>query len=282
MNTLPKLRPSPIAGQWYSANAQRLGAQVDDYIAAAVLPDLPGEVLALVAPHAGHRYSGRTAGYAYRAVQGRHFDLVVMLSPLHQYNPAVFVTTAHQGYVTPLGEIAVDQNAVVEVDAALRADGAPGLTAVPYDDEHAVEIQLPFLQRALSGDFRLLPVMIRSQNPADARALARALTAVLPRYNALLVASTDLSHFFPEPVANQLDSEMMKQIEALSAEGVFHAERSKRGLACGFAAVGAVIETAQALGATRAVLLHHSTSADETGDRSQVVGYGAAAILKPA
>ena len=274
------IRPSPIAGTWYSADPTRLARQVDAYLQAAVLPSLEGEVIGLISPHAGHRYSGRTAGYAFRAVQGQHFDLVAVISPLHGYFPGDLLTTGHKAYSTPLGPVWVDSAAVEALDEALQQVSHVKLARIVNDSEHSLEIELPFLQRALADEFQLLPVMVRSQSKAAARALGEALGRVLAGKRALLVASTDLSHFYPQEIAEQLDKTMLQQIADFSPEGVFRAEESGAGFACGFPAVAAVLWAARALGGNAVRVLHHSTSADETGDASQVVGYGAAAILK--
>lgn len=281
MSDIARIRPSPIAGTWYPDNPQRLTAAVDAYLAAARLPDLNGEVLAVIAPHAGHRYSGKTAGHAFRAVQGRSFDLVVLVSPMHRYHHGVFLTSAHQAYATPLGEVPVDREAVSQLNAALAESGA-GLTPVAYDEEHALEIELPFLQRALAAPFRLLPVMLRTQSTAAAETLGHALSKVLAGRSALLVASTDLSHFYSQVVANQLDRAMLARIESFAPESVLAAEHSGMGYACGAAGVGAVLWAARDLGGDTVVVLDYSTSADETGDPTSVVGYGAAAVLKRA
>lgn len=275
-----EVRPSPIAGTWYSADPQRLARQVDVFLQSAEIPPLAGEVIGLVSPHAGHRYSGRTAGHAFRAVQGEHFDLVAVISPLHGFFPADLLTTAHKAYGTPLGAVWVDEDALGALDESLKLISDKKIQRVSNDSEHSLEIELPFLQRALAGEFKLLPVMVRSQSKATARALGEALGRVLAGKRVLLVASTDLSHFYPEEIANQLDAVMLKQIADFSPEGVFRAEESGAGFACGFPAVAAVLWAARALGANAVEILHHSTSADETGDRKEVVGYGAAAILK--
>lgn len=282
MATIPRIRPSPIAGLWYTDQPDELARQVDGFLQSAVLPPLEGEVVAVISPHAGYRYSGSTAAYAFKAVQGRHMDLVAVISPLHDYYPGTFITSAHSAYATPLGEIEVDREALEAVDAALRTQKLPGLAALPYDQEHSLEIELPFLQRALEGSFRLLPVMIRSMDVEDSAALGTALAGVLREKNALLVASTDLSHFYPEPVANQLDAEMLRRIAAFQPAEIFRAEREGKGFACGAGAVAAVLAAARELGATEVKILHHTTSAEASGDRHKVVGYGAAAVLKPA
>lgn len=276
------VRPSPIAGSWYPKDADRLAKMVDSLIQQAEMPALEGEVKAVIAPHAGYRYSGGTAGYAFRAVRGLEVDLVVVVSPLHDYHPSPFLTTAHGAYWTPLGEVPVDQDLLALLDKALQEDCGVGVTALARDQEHSLEIELPFLQRSLGKDFRLLPIMVRPVTPPLVRALGSCLASILAEQRALLVASTDLSHFYREGDAILLDSEMLKQIGAFSPEGVLQAEESGAGFACGAYAVAAVLWAARAMGANTVTILHHSTSADETGDRSAVVGYGAAAILRRA
>jgi MEMO1 family protein len=280
MFTTRELRPSPIAGTWYSDNAQTLARQIDGYLEAARLPELKGEVTALVAPHAGHRYSGRTAAHAFRCVQGKTYDLVAVISPLHGYHPASFLTSAHAAYQTPLGEVRVDPEALNTLDEILREEEGEGLTSILRDKEHALEIELPFLQRALAGRFNLLPVMVRNQSPHAAKRLGQALAVLLKGKNTLLVASSDLSHFYTEEQANRLDAVMLHEVEAFSPEGVLRVEADGSGFACGVAAVAAVLWAARGLGADTVKILNHSTSADVTMDRSSVVGYGAAVVLK--
>lgn len=280
MKSTSDVRPSPIAGTWYSSDPNRLGAQVDAYLRRAALPDLQGEVIALIAPHAGHRYSGPTAGYAFRAVQQQHFDLVAVLSPLHSFFPSPLVTSAHPAYGTPLGIVPVDREALLALDEALERATGTGMAAVAHDGEHALEIELPFLQRALDGNFQLLPIMVRTMSPGLLQALAVALANVVRGQKVLLIASTDLSHFYPKAKAEALDAEMLSRMAAISPEGVLEAENTNRGFACGAGAVAAVLWAARELGADTAKVLHHSNSGDVTGEFESVVGYGAVAILK--
>lgn len=274
------VRPSPIAGQWYEGNPKFLAQEMDDYLDHARLPELNGEVIAVIAPHAGHRYSGAVAGQAFAALRGRVPDLVAVISPMHHPYRQPLITTSHQAYATPLGAIQVDDDALTELDSALQAELGFGLARVPHDLEHSLEIELPFLQRALSSEWKLLPVMVRAQDPRVSMALGQALAKTLCGKNFALVASTDLSHFYSQQTALSLDTAMLHEIETFSPEGLFEAERAGRGYACGLAAVAAVMWAARELGADTVKILKHATSGDVTGDYSSVVGYGAAAILK--
>ena len=280
MATITPVRPSPIAGMWYEGNPKSLARVVDQYLDQAELPELRGEVVAVVAPHAGHRYSGPVAGYAFAAVRGQAFDLVAVISPMHQPYYESLLTTAHEAYSTPLGNVPVDKGAVADLNARLQERLGDGLTPVAHDQEHSLEIELPFLQRALEGDFELLPVMVRAQSPKVSEQLGLSLAETLAGKRALLVASTDLSHFYPQEEANAFDDEMLRRMESFSPEDCFNAEREEKGYACGLGALTAVLWAARALGADTVKILRHATSGDVTGDYSSVVGYGAAVVLK--
>ena len=280
MGTMLDLRPSPIAGQWYEGNPKTLARKVDEYLNAAKLPALDGEVVAVIAPHAGHIYSGAVAGYAFAALRGQSPELVAVISPMHQPYYEPLITTAHDAYSTPLGNIPVDKKLLAELDAELKSELGVSLTSVVRDREHSLEIELPFLQRVFQSEWKLLPVMVRGQDPRLSQGLGKALAKVLRGKNFALVASTDLSHFYDQNTAGQLDAEMLRRFESLDPDSIFEAERTRKGFACGHAAVAAVLWAARELGATRVQVLHHATSGDVTGDYASVVGYGAAAVLK--
>ena len=274
------IRPSPIAGRWYPGEFKRLAESVDRYIDAAHVPEIDGEVVGIIVPHAGHTYSGPVAGYAFKAIRELHPELVAVISPMHQPYSQPFLTSAHQAYQTPLGTISVDHEAVSALSDALEEELGYGLTPVRNDKEHSLEIELPFLQRVLVGEFNLLPVMVREQNPKVVEALGRSLAKVLASRSALLVASSDLSHFYDQLQAEQLDAEMLARVEAFDPQGVLQAEEEGKGFACGRNAIAAVLWAAQELGANTVKVLNHATSGDVTGDYSGVVGYGAAIITR--
>jgi AmmeMemoRadiSam system protein B len=270
------LRPSPIAGTWYEGNPKTLAAQIDTFIADAVIPPTAGKVIGVIAPHAGHRFSGRVAGYAFRAIQNMEADLAVVVSPFHNYAPHPILTSAHQGYATPLGAVEIDKDALRELQSDLEIP----ITAVAKDKEHSLEIELPFLQRAIKNQFKLLPLMMRAQERGTARKLGSAIAHILKDKNAILVASTDLSHFYDQKTAEKLDAEMLKRFESFNPELIFEAEEKEIAFACGHAAVATVFYAARELGAKTVQILKHATSGTETQDYSSVVGYGAAVIVK--
>jgi AmmeMemoRadiSam system protein B len=274
------VRPSPLAGKWYEGNPEMLARAVDGYLDSAQLPELDGEVIAVIAPHAGHTYSGPVAGYAFAALRGRSPDLVAVIAPMHHPYDEPLMTTSHQAYSTPLGEILVDKEALNELDAILKSEMFFGISPVEKDPEHSLEIELPFLQRALTSSWKLLPVMVRVREASISERFGKALAKVLKDKNFVLVASTDLSHFYNQETALVYDRSMLHQIESFNPDGAFDLERIGKGFACGLGAFTAVMWAARELGADKVKILRHATSGDVTGDYSSVVGYGAAAILK--
>jgi hypothetical protein len=273
---LTDIRPSPLAGTWYEANPKTLASQIDTWLEEAHTPNLNGQVLGVIAPHAGYKYSGFVAAHAFKTLQGLTPDYVAVISPFHNYSPYPILTTSHQAYSTPLGNIEVDHSTLEELQKKIDIP----ITKISNDKEHSLEIELPFLQRVLKKDFKLLPIMIRAQEPEISKKLALALAEISENKNILFVASTDLSHFYEQNIAHKLDEEMLKRFEAFNPESIFEAEQAGKGFACGRAAVSTTLWATQKLGANKIQTLKHATSGDVTKDFSSVVGYGAAVILK--
>jgi AmmeMemoRadiSam system protein B len=279
MSKLDNIRPSPIAGTWYPGDATTLARSIDGFLVDAKTPMVRGQIKAIMVPHAGHRYSGSVAAYAYNAIRILDVKNIAVISPMHQYHPGRLLTTAHQAYATPLGTVPVNPDLIRQLDQALISILGEGLTRIARDQEHSLEIQLPFLQRVYPQGFNLLPVMLRDQAPDTTRALAGALVKVLPA-ESLLVASSDLSHFYTEHDAHQLDGTTLKAIHDFSPESLYQVEADSRGFACGLGAIAAVLWAARELGADRVDILNQATSGDVTGDKSSVVGYASAVVYQ--
>jgi hypothetical protein len=278
---LTNVRPSPIAGTWYPGDPGRLAESVDRYLEnAGGHTPVEGEIIGLIVPHAGHRYSGQVAAYAFALVRRLPIDRVAILSPLHALARGEVLTSGHSAYATPLGTVPIDRELQKKFSACLLQQEQLEVQYVTRDQEHALEIELPFLQRALPGDFQLLPIMLRDQSKRVTRAVGQALAAVLKGEKCLIVASSDLSHFYPQEIAQRLDREMLRRIESFQPETVLEAEAEGAGFACGRGAVAAVLWAARSLGADRVRLLDHATSGDVTGDMASVVGYGSAVIYR--
>ena len=266
-------------GRWFTDAPSALRKQVDGFIDKAEAQELPGRVVALISPHAGYQYSGPVAGYAYRQVQGRKYDTVVVVGFRHGALPYDIATYDRGAFRTPLGDIPID----METTAALVA-GSELIKHNPeaFKGEHSLDTQLPFLQRAL-GEFKLVPILLCEQTAKNVDELSRVLPEVLKDKNVLLVASTDMSHFWPHEEAANLDAEVIDRVVGMDPDGLgelLKADPTGRRL-CGRGAVRAVMHTAKALGADGAQLLKYADSQDTTGvsdPEHGVVGYMAVAF----
>jgi AmmeMemoRadiSam system protein B len=271
-----QIRPPVVAGQFYSDDGDALGREIDGYLAQVPQKSLPGEVLALIAPHAGYVYSGQVAAHAYRQIQNQAFPNVVVVAPSHRIAFAGASVYHRGGYRTPLGVVPV--NASLARDIMARSDW---LNFYPqaHAAEHSLEVQVPFLQRAL-GTFQLVPIVMGDRDLVTCQKLAEALASACQGQGVLLVASTDLSHFHSEEQARVLDKTIIEAVDAFDPEGLQETLQTGRGEACGGGPMVAVMLAARRMGATGGQVLRHATSGDVSGDRTNVVGYMAAAIYR--
>lgn len=275
------VRRPAVAGQFYPGDPAALARDVDRYLAAAPAPELGGEVVALVSPHAGYMYSGAVAAHGYACVAGAAYDAVVVVAPSHRVAFRGSSVYARGAYETPLGLVPVD----AELAAAIL-DPDAGIVDEPrvHVNEHSLEVQIPFLQRAL-GAFRIVPIMMGDQSAPAVRALgeriARAVAGAGDR-KVLLVASTDLSHYHDQQTAKGLDARVLEAIGAFDPDRLVRLLASGDCEACGGGPTAAVMVAARKLGATEARVLRYATSGDVTGDTGQVVGYVSAVLVRPA
>jgi len=275
-----KIRRSIIAGSWYPGTPGALRSTLEGYFNNVEPTTLDGELVGLIAPHAGYMYSGQTAAYAYKQLEGKSYPIVVILSPLHRlWGAGPFVTTSADAYETPLGQVPVNTALVDALDRRI------GLNRVFHDDEHSLEIQLPFLQYIL-GEFTLVPVMIGAPDVTAARELAPALAEVIQEEaqdNTLIVASTDLHHITDYNEVVRRDKVVVEAIASYDLTRIERVLSPPDCSVCGRVGVVAMLRAARTLGADRVRILHHTNSGDVTGIRvpgQYTVGYLAAAVYK--
>jgi AmmeMemoRadiSam system protein B len=269
------IRRPVVAGQFYTGDPRALAAEVDGYFSEVDREDLPGDVVALIAPHAGYMYSGQVAAYAYKQVQGSLFETVIVVAPSHQV--AFKGASVYQGggYETPLGLIPVKTDLA---KAIMEQSDSLGFNPRAHSAEHSLEVQLPFLQRALE-DFHLVAIVMGDQDLATCQILAEAIVASRGAEKTLIVASSDLSHYHSYDQAVERDGVILKAVNAFDPLALHEALQSRRGEACGGGPMVVAMLAAKRLGASGAKVLKYANSGDVTGDRSHVVGYMAAAIF---
>ena len=270
-----EVRTSAVAGSWYPADPAALRAELDRYLAGAAPPPADGALVALISPHAGLRYSGPVAAWGYSLLRQEAPRTVVLVGPSHRALFRGVALWARGEWRTPLGVIPIDETLAERLLAAhpqVRDERAP------HAAEHSLEMQLPFLQHLWPG-LRIVPALMGSQTSEEVEALAAALTRVLEPGGALLVASSDLSHYQPAERAAQLDGAVIEQVRRYDPEALMRLVDSHQH-ACGGGPMVAVMKAAAALGAQRASILRYADSGDvEAGDKSQVVGYLSAALV---
>ena len=269
------VRKSAVAGTWYPGDRASIAAEVEQYLAAARVPPAPGHLVALICPHAGLRYSGPVAAHAYGLLRGESDLTAVLVGPSHRMAFDGVAVVAQGAFETPLGQAPVDEELAARL---LSCDKRIADEPRPHRSEHSLEMQLPFLQHLVPG-LRIVPVLMGSQSREEADLLAQALGAALEGRGALLIASSDLSHYHPAPEANALDAVMVRDVGRLDPEGLMDHLEEFRGHACGGGPIVAVMKAARARGADRSTILKYGDSGDVAeGDKRQVVGYLAAAL----
>lgn len=271
------IRRSILQGKWYPAEPAALRRLILNRLSEASLPEIQGRIRALVVPHAGYAYSGGVAAHAYRLLQGAAVDRVILVGPSHRRGFEGVSVACHDAYETPLGRVPVDRSTAERLIAS-----SPLIRFMPeaHAVEHSLEIQLPFLQAVLK-DFRIVPVIMGRQDADTCSVLAEGLSKVLENGDgALIVASTDLSHYHDDATARALDRTFIRHITAFDPEGLIDALAAGQCEACGGGPAAAVLKAAGMLGAERCVLLDYANSGDVTGDRRDVVGYMSAAVLE--
>jgi hypothetical protein len=277
---LPVMPQQPVrraakAGSWYPGRPEALAAEVNRYLSA--VPDTPARVgiVGLVAPHAGLMYSGPVAAWGYRAVQGGPYDVVVIVGPSHVAGFDGVAVYPRGAFDTPLGPIHIAEDVA---DAVLAATPVARANAAVHGAEHSLELQLPFL-RCVLPDTPIVPLMMGTQSSATITALGDGLASALAGRRALLIASSDLSHYLDACVAAEVDRTVLDCVERFDPDGLQSALRANPDHACGGGPIISVMRAARALGARTGRVLRYADSGDVSGDKTAVVGYMAAAFV---
>ena len=273
---MTSIRRAAVAGSWYPDSAPALEAAVDRYLADADKDEVTpgGELVAIISPHAGLMYSGPVAAHAYRLLRNRPVDVAVLVGPSHFVGFAGVAIVPSGGFETPLG--------VAWIEAACAADLTAAATIIrehpaAHTREHSLEMQLPFLQR-VAPRAAIVPLLMGYQTADTAEKLAFALASVLRGRRALLVASTDLSHYHDRAAATRLDATVIDCVSRFDTDALQHALEARPEHACGGGPAVAVMRAAELLGARHSALLSYADSGEVSGDTSAVVGYLAAAF----
>ena len=267
------VRRAAVAGSWYPAHPDALAREVDRYLAdAGDAP--PGNPIAIIAPHAGLMYSGPIAAHAYSLLRGRDIDVAILVGPSHYVGFEGVAIYERGVFDTPFGPIPISERCADAIAMGSRQI-QPHPTA--HIREHSLEMQLPFLKRVLPN-IEIVPLVMGYQRRETAYALGDAIAAAVKGRKAVIVASTDLSHYQNAVTAAKLDAKVTQQVSRFDADGLMSLLETFPEHACGGGPTVAVMRAAKLLGATDARVLKYGDSGDVSGDKDAVVGYLAAAF----
>jgi len=269
MNSSRVIRQCAVAGMFYPSDPVELQELVSSLLASVQKRKVQGKIRGVVSPHAGYVYSGSTAASGFALLAGASYKTVVVVSPSHREFFDGVSAYPGDAYNTPLGEVAVDRTMrdrlIEECDIVVASEAGHG-------QEHAIEVQLPFLLSTIRG-FSLLPLVMGRQSGAYCRQLGEALGSLLRDKEALLVASSDLSHYHPANVAERLDRIVREHLQRFDAEGLMNELEKGSTEACGGGPVVAVMVALRLMGVDHMDVVYHCNSGDVSGDSSSVVGY---------
>jgi MEMO1 family protein len=274
------LRKPAVAGQFYPANPEELSTTIDQCYLHPLgpgrmppAPEASAKLAAVVCPHAGYIFSGPVAAHSYLHISSLpHPEIIVVVGPNH-YGIGSGVSTFQGGeWETPLGRMRVDSDASKKlVDLAGVVAFDPGAHRL----EHSLEVQLPFLQKIYGSAVPFLPISLLFQDIETASAVSGALVEIVSGKKAVLVASSDLTHYERAKAAKEKDNALLDHVVRMDVEGFYSTLERLQITACGFGAIATLMEVARKLGLARGELLKYATSGDTTGENLQVVGYGA-------
>ncbi|MDP8229532.1 MAG: AmmeMemoRadiSam system protein B [Candidatus Gorgyraea atricola] len=270
-----EVRKAAVAGAFYPGDKSELLEAVDGFLDNVKKVDLDARFLAVIVPHAGYRYSGQVAAHGFKQLQGTDFKKIIIISPSH-YVGFEGISIYNKGFFeTPLGRIKIDEELAGKI---MKKSDRFKFYPEAHQKEHAIEVELPFLQR-IYKDFTIVPITMGTPLFSDARILSDALYDTMDR-DTLLVISVDLSHYYAYEKAVQLDKSGISAIEKLDAEGLLEQLKNGDTEIDAPIAVLATIMLANRHNA-KAKILKYANSGDVTGDKSRVVGYSSIVIYVP-
>ena len=280
-----KIRRPAQAGSFYSGTAESLKKQIEACFEHKLGPGKkptvqqgPRNIVGLVCPHAGYMYSGPVAAHSYYnlASDGKP-DTVVIFGPNHSGGGSGLAVMNEGIWRTPLGDVQIDEAAAAEI---LRKSKIIDVDDSAHAHEHSIEVQLPFLQYLYNAAFKFVPICFLMQDLESCREVGQAVAEALKGKNAVIIASTDMTHYEPQERAEEKDRKALVSLEKLDEKTFYSTVESYHITACGYGPVVALVTAAKILGAKKGRMLCYKTSGDVTGDYSAVVGYASVAITK--
>jgi len=270
-----RIRHQQVAGYFYPAEKDKLQKDIALMLQAAKLEKSFNKIFGIVSPHAGYVYSGKTAAYAYNLLKGKSYKTVIIISPSHaEYFPGISIYDG-EAYETPLGLVEIDQQMA---DKLVENSKIIFRCIQGHRKEHALEVQIPFLQSVIK-DFKIVPIVMGDQSKMFVDELAERISKILDD-ETLVVASSDMSHFYSSEEADRLDSVVEKRINDFDFENLLKDLDNHQCEACGGGPIAAMMKAAALNNISKSLVINRSDSGDITGDKSEVVGYLSAVVYQ--
>lgn len=268
-----KIRHQQVAGYFYPAEKDKLQRDISLLLQVAKPEKSFGKIFGIVSPHAGYIYSGKTAAFVYNLLKDKNYKTVIVISPSHsEYFPGISIYDG-DAYETPLGIVEINQEMAEEL---VKNSKTIFRSIQGHRKEHSLEVQIPFLQSVLK-DFNIVPIVMGDQSKIFVDELAEKISKVVDD-EALVVASSDMSHFYSSEEANKLDSIVEKRINDFDFENLLKDLDNHQCEACGGGPIAAMMKAAALNNIRKSLVINRSDSGDITGDKSEVVGYLSAVV----
>jgi hypothetical protein len=270
------IREPVVAGFFYDASPEALSQRIEGYLQSlGESPQIRGEILGLIVPHAGYVYSGRVAASAYRLIRGKDYEAVIIIGPSHHYPFRGCSIYPRGGYKTPLGVAQIDE----ALAAKLSQASGYGFIAEAHRQEHSIEVQVPFIQKTLP-QAKIVPVVTGLPTQKTMITLASSLSKAIGSRKVLIVASTDLSHFFPKEKANQIDAQTISLIQSFKSHTIIRKLERRENIMCGGGPVVSLLLYAKDKKKAKVNIIRYADSSEAGSGEDRVVGYLAAAVLE--
>lgn len=272
---MSEIRKPAVAGMFYPANPKKLKEEVETLLSISQPSTTPKNIFGLVVPHAGYIYSGRTAAFGFNLIKNKNYKTVIIISPSHtEYFQGISIYDG-DAYETPLGIVKVNK---ILSDKIIDSNKMIFKGNIGHKDEHAIEVQLPFLQ-IVRDDFSIVPIIMGTQDKKTINNLADSISNIVSE-DTLVIASSDLSHYFDHETANKMDAVVEQNILDFNFDKLL--ENFDNGIceACGAGPIVVLMKSAWMNNFKDSVVIDRSDSSFTSRDTSRVVGYISAAFYK--
>ena len=271
-----QIRTPAVAGMFYPGEKNELKKSIKESFLHKFGPGktppskIKKKIYGIICPHAGYMYSGPIACHSFYAISSDLPELFIIIGPNHWGIGSNIATMKDSKWQTPLGEVEVDSETVVEIS---KLSDAIEIDSFSHSREHSLEVQIPILQE-ISSNFKIVPIVLINQNKEIAFQIGTAMAEIAKKKKIIIIGSSDFTHYESNEFAHKQDTALIEPILKLDVDKFYEILHKRNISACGYGAIASTMVACKNLGATKGELLKYATSGDITGDTSSVVGYG--------